>query len=108
MVSFLQSSVSLGHPAPPGGQRDLVMAYVPYNFGHTVAMNAIKSGIKWGDCGQRGGDGATCLGQVTSQTTGCHLMNTPGKYWPKDLAERYFGNRTVFGILRDPYERLVA
>lgn len=90
------------------GQHDLVMAYVPYNFGHTVADVANRrSGIKWGDCGQRGG-GDSCLGLTLSPGIDCQLMYTPGKYWPKDLATRYFGNKTIFGILRDPYERLVS
>lgn len=40
--------------------------------------------------------------------TGCPLHNTPQKWWPRPLAEQYFGNKTVFGILRDPYERLVS
>lgn len=111
MVSLLQTSHSLGLPAAKsGGQQDLVMVNVPYNFGHTVSVNAIKNGIKWGDCGQprAASDSATCLGQLKSQITGCRLMTTPGKHWPKDIAERYFGNKTAFGILRDPFERLVA
>jgi len=33
---------------------------------------------------------------------------TPQKYWPKHLAKKYFGDKTVFGLLRDPYERLIA
>jgi hypothetical protein len=32
---------------------------------------------------------------------------TPQKYWPTELAKTYFGNKHVFGVLRDPYERLV-
>lgn len=46
--------------------------------------------------------------QDRSSTTGCSLFLTPGKYWPKELANHYFGNRTIFGMLRDPYERLIA
>mmetsp|Transcript_86261 Transcript_86261/g.175230 ORF Transcript_86261/g.175230 Transcript_86261/m.175230 type:complete len:320 (-) Transcript_86261:46-1005(-) len=47
--------------------------------------------------------------QVKSNVTGCPMFYTPQKYWPKELAESYFGNNmTVFGTLRDPYERLVA
>ena len=30
------------------------------------------------------------------------------KHWPKDIAESYFSNKKIFGLLRDPYERLVA
>jgi len=40
--------------------------------------------------------------------TGCSAYFSPQKYWPKELAQSYFGNKTVFGMLRDPYERLVA
>lgn len=40
--------------------------------------------------------------------TGCPTYFAPQKYWDKGLAQQYFGNKTVFGMLRDPYERLVA
>merc|ERR1712183_349534 len=44
-----------------------------------------------------------------SEVTGCHIYLTPQKHWPKALAAKYFGgNKKIFGILRDPYERLVA
>eukprot|EP00435_Cladocopium_sp_Y103_P051505 s1111_g16.t1 len=43
-----------------------------------------------------------------SNVTGCPLYFTPGKYWPQDVAERYFQQGQRFGLLRDPYERLVA
>jgi len=46
--------------------------------------------------------------QVLSEVTGCPMYYTPQKYWPSNLAAKYFGNKTVFGMLRDPYERLVA
>merc|ERR1719401_413229 len=46
--------------------------------------------------------------QEVSNVTGCRMYFTPAKYWPKDLAARYFDNKTIFGMLRDPYERLVA
>merc|ERR1719330_181806 len=45
---------------------------------------------------------------LTSPHTGCPTYLTPQRYWPKDLQHRYFGNRTIFGMLRDPYERLAA
>mmetsp|Transcript_83683 Transcript_83683/g.200767 ORF Transcript_83683/g.200767 Transcript_83683/m.200767 type:complete len:282 (+) Transcript_83683:47-892(+) len=86
---------------------ELTMTYVPFNFGHTVAEKAAQHGIKWGDCGSRAPIEG-CIGWMKSEVTGCDLMYTPGKYWPQTLAETYFGNRTAFGILRDPYERLVA
>lgn len=87
---------------------DVVMAYVPYNFGHSVAAQAHTAmGIDWGDCGVRA-PGGDCIGNLKSEKTNCTLKYTPGKYWPEDLAQSYFGNKTVFGILRDPYERMVA
>jgi len=91
---------------------NLVMAYIPYNFGHTVALKAMENGIEWGDCGERIDEGipysGTCLGHQTNEATGCENMYTPGKYWPSDLAEEYFGDKQIFGLLRDPYERMVA
>jgi len=118
--------------------RDLVFVHVPYNFGNTVEkvamfpadadVNDYNSYI--GELGgtfdtpvrqdtwehinsvlKPGGEVWTHLHpdlQVTSEHTQCPLYMTPQKYWPKDVAERYFGNKTIFGILRDPYERLVA
>merc|ERR550532_200574 len=44
----------------------------------------------------------------TSAKTGCSFYFTPQKYWPRGLARSYFGKKTVFGVLRDPVERLVA
>lgn len=83
------------------------MAYTPYNFGHTVAEKVAKVGTQWGDCGSRTPlEG--CLGWTNSNKTGCPLMYTPAKLWPQALAQQHFGNKTVFGVLRDPYERLVA
>eukprot|EP00438_Fugacium_kawagutii_P023872 Skav233786 [mRNA] locus=scaffold780:269932:274127:- [translate_table: standard] len=46
--------------------------------------------------------------QQTSATTGCALYFTPGKHWPQEVAQSYFGQDQIFGLLRDPYERLVA
>lgn len=46
--------------------------------------------------------------RVISKKTGCPMYFTPQKHWPTNLATKYFGNKTVFGMLRDPYERLVA
>jgi len=39
--------------------------------------------------------------------TGCHLADTPPKYWPANFAKMYFENRTRFGLLQNPYTRLV-
>uniref|UniRef100_A0A7S1RIM1 Sulfotransferase n=1 Tax=Alexandrium catenella TaxID=2925 RepID=A0A7S1RIM1_ALECA len=102
ILSMLQLSARVNSTG-----RGLAMAYLPYNFGHTVAVKAASSGLAWGDCGDRSGTSA-CLGFQTSNVTGCHLMYTPAKQWPADLAKEHFGGRSVFGILRDPYERMVA
>eukprot|EP00416_Gambierdiscus_australes_P031944 CAMPEP_0171091368 /NCGR_PEP_ID=MMETSP0766_2-20121228/32908_1 /TAXON_ID=439317 /ORGANISM="Gambierdiscus australes, Strain CAWD 149" /LENGTH=327 /DNA_ID=CAMNT_0011549469 /DNA_START=65 /DNA_END=1048 /DNA_ORIENTATION=- len=45
---------------------------------------------------------------AVSEVTNCPMYFTPQKYWPEELAKRYFGKKTVFGLLRDPYERMVA
>jgi hypothetical protein len=46
--------------------------------------------------------------QQESNETGCPLYLTPQKYWPVDLKRKYFGDKKIFGVLRDPYERLVS
>jgi len=46
--------------------------------------------------------------QKINTKTGCSLFFTPQKYWDQADLDNYFGNKTVFGMLRDPYERLVA
>eukprot|EP00440_Ansanella_granifera_P030821 gb/GFBE01033474.1/.p1 GENE.gb/GFBE01033474.1/~~gb/GFBE01033474.1/.p1 ORF type:complete len:336 (+),score=69.61 gb/GFBE01033474.1/:1-1008(+) len=114
---------------------DLVLMHVPYNFGHTLEsvgmfgsggnsklpwamilagdqslsveerlsqLEAMKqpNGEVWGHLHP--------LLQETSNVTGCPLFFTPGKHWPKEIAKTYFQNKTRFGMLRDPYERLVA
>lgn len=119
------------------GKRDLVLADVPFNFGITISKVAgLGSGqdwaqqteayfklvhmpveprkASWGAVLSKVQQDATIWGglnpelRVTSAVTGCPMHNTPQKWWPRPLAEKYFGNKTVFGILRDPYERLVS
>ena len=46
--------------------------------------------------------------QELSEITGCPLYFTPPKYWPEDLAKSYITGKKVFGIVRNPIERLVA
>lgn len=116
---------------------DLVLMHVPYNFGHTIERAAmfaqsvprefvagyLQTMGTWGQQGrqqswsevrkQLRSDGEVWGHfnpdlQVNSNISGCAMYFTPQKYWPKDLAQRYFGNKTIFGMLRDPYERLVA
>lgn len=81
-------------------QGSLAFMHVPFNFGHTVESVAAFSGVIWGSMNP-------ALTE-TSNATGCPYYFTPPKYWPVDLANQYFGSSEVFGILRDPYERLVA
>lgn len=132
------SSVSSKSVASNRGHRDLVEMHVPYNFGHTIELVALvnetfldaatqpegtngssePSGVSfevtWDQVSSIKKDGAEVWGHlnpdlnVKSEATGCNLYYTPQKYWPKEIAEQYFGNKTVFGVLRDPYERLVA
>lgn len=119
-----------------GNGRDLVFTHVPFNFGHTIEKvaafgpgsatlpkfhalmghyggfsgseprsallpsEAQPTGVVWGH--------AHPDLQAVSNVTGCPMYWTPPKFWPTDLAKRYFGNKTIFGMLRDPYERLVA
>ncbi|CAE7754473.1 unnamed protein product [Symbiodinium pilosum] len=42
-----------------------------------------------------------------SNLTGCHLYYTPPKYLPKDIGQQYYGNKSAFTFLRDPYDRAV-
>lgn len=45
--------------------------------------------------------------RLYSKTTGCEMFYTPQSMWPEDLLTSYFGNKTVFGLLRNPYDRVV-
>jgi len=120
------------------GQRDLVLMHIPYNFGHTVEnvamfgsspgsalrMGAYVLGLggfssvgrqaSWEEARSLSRKHGEIWGhlnpdlQVINKVTGCPMYYTPQKYWPEQLAAKYFGNKTVFGMLRDPYERLVA
>mmetsp|Transcript_96414 Transcript_96414/g.249328 ORF Transcript_96414/g.249328 Transcript_96414/m.249328 type:complete len:377 (-) Transcript_96414:191-1321(-) len=117
--------------------RDLVFFHMPYNFGHTIEkvalmgphasqisflflvpefmffplaythlnLEALTSHMVPG--GELWGRLVPQLNEL-SEVTGCSYALTPPKYWPEELARDYFGNKTVFGMLRDPYERLVA
>mmetsp|Transcript_61944 Transcript_61944/g.191966 ORF Transcript_61944/g.191966 Transcript_61944/m.191966 type:complete len:343 (-) Transcript_61944:8-1036(-) len=129
---------SLGSSAlatpPLNGHRDLALVHVPFNFGHTVEkvaawgsgvysqlrFNSVSAASALGDPGAPKLTAAPAVDDVawgflspllferTSNVTGCPLYLTPPKYWPKSVAEAYFAARTPFGLLRDPYERLVA
>jgi len=127
-VSLLQISRVVRHVSPAHrGQQDLAFVHVPMNFGNSIALTAaVGSGSTllygqvsgaaqqgWSAVSPMLRSGAPVWGpmnpdlQVTSEL-GYPMYYTPQSLWPKDLAERYFGNKTVFGLLRDPHERLVA
>lgn len=108
-------------------QHDLVFIHVPYNFGHTIEMTAafghgekalenfmkyIKKmrGVPIGQSYLEKNEfwGSLYPGLQNETSTGCPLYLMPPKYWPTDLATKYFGNKLRFGLLRDPYERLVS
>jgi len=117
------------------GTRDLVFMHVPYNAGDTVAKVAALGHVgnaqymvafglvkrpdttkAWQDIralAQPNPEFWADLNpdiQLLSSATGgqCPMFYTPQKYWPTDLASQYFGSKTVFGIIRDPYDRLVS
>ena len=116
-------------------KRDLALMHIPFNFGHTLEFvglypkfildatsnpsgasgGEINPGIlSWPQLNMIKKPGGEVWGhlnpdlQIVSNETRCPMYYTPPKYWPPDLAERYFGNRTVFGLFRNPYERLVS
>lgn len=118
-------------------QGNLAFIHVPYNFGHTIegaaffrkdtpypdmvqfveSLGGIGDATRqasWEETAEWLRPGGEIWGhfnpllQQESEVTGCSLFYTPPKYWPQDIAEKYIGNRTTFGILRDPTERLVA
>jgi len=118
-------------------QRDLAFVHVPMNFGNSVTEQAALgsgSGLSWGEvtaAGTKGWDYVNSIAQerpsfwgpmnpdlqkksnwngkgFLSTNDGCPLYYTPQQHWPEDLAKSYFGNRTIFGNLRDPYDRFLA
>lgn len=118
-------------------ERDLVLMHVPFNFGHTIEkiglvppevtrdefVQYIYSLGGFGEDARQATweevnkmlkpDGAVWGRfypelQTKSNVTGCPLYLSPPKYWPEDLAKEYFGAKNIFGMLRDPKERLVA
>uniref|UniRef100_A0A7S1LHU4 Sulfotransferase n=1 Tax=Alexandrium catenella TaxID=2925 RepID=A0A7S1LHU4_ALECA len=132
--SASRAAPAAASPAAP----ELVFVHVPFNFGHTIErvaafgpglsgkadfMRYLDSYGSWSGNDQAPGRAqATQLPavpgvawghispalQAVSNATGCPMYYTPQKYWPEDLAQAYLGNKQVFGVLRDPYERLVA
>jgi len=116
--------------------QDLVFVHVPYNFGHSVervallgsnaslvsfgsavglAMTrALDPGVRLAGVQGMRQPGGEVWGRMfprlndVSPVTGCLLAFTPPSLWPRHLAEEYLGGKISFGLLRDPFERLVA
>lgn len=109
---------------------ELVMVHIPCNFGHTIeavalnpiglqlgeafmSFNAETREAQWQHIRRAAGPGAQIWGmmnpdlRIRSEATGCDLYYTPQYFWPRELAARYFGNKTVFGMLRNPYDKIV-
>ena len=120
------------HPLLQGGDDgDLAFFHVPYNFGRTVEKVALLGPGHKGDPyhqfapvpeapvvtaedapkpipgGQLWGLHYPKLTEKNN-VTGCQHGYTPPKYWSKSLYDEYFGDKHSFGMLRDPYERLVT
>eukprot|EP00930_Biecheleria_cincta_P045436 TRINITY_DN31309_c0_g1_i1.p1 TRINITY_DN31309_c0_g1~~TRINITY_DN31309_c0_g1_i1.p1 ORF type:complete len:347 (-),score=29.85 TRINITY_DN31309_c0_g1_i1:404-1306(-) len=131
-VQLLQTGVLTSPHGLDDGGGALVFMHTPTSFGRTIEKVAFagtnndatyKLGSAIAALGQTGSysmletlkapGGQLWGGMVPelhqiSEVTGCPLFSTPAKHWPTYIAEAYFGNQTIFGGLRDPYERLVA
>jgi hypothetical protein len=120
---FMHMPYNFGHSIekvalfPPETSRDYTSKFIHYILGgygsstekDDAAEQTLASMIE-----QRAKPGGRVWGhfhpalQQISNVTGCALYFTPQKYWPEDVARRYFGDQKVFGLLRNPYERVVA
>jgi len=133
-TNLLQTSSSIVYPAPQENGRtgNLSFVHVPTNFGFDVeavalgegSVNSTMRGILQSEelddiaeteaiikkivqsGGQIWGEMDPKL-RVISNITQCDLYLTPPKYWPAQIASRYFGNSIPFGIIRNPYDKLV-
>lgn len=109
------------------GQQDLVFMHVPMNFGNSVALTAAVGSGSTLSYGQVSGAASQGWGKINSMVKpnapvwgpldpdlqiksgiGAPMYYTPQNLWPSKLAQEYFGDKKVFGILRDPFERIVA
>eukprot|EP00403_Amphidinium_massartii_P018698 CAMPEP_0178418130 /NCGR_PEP_ID=MMETSP0689_2-20121128/24930_1 /TAXON_ID=160604 /ORGANISM="Amphidinium massartii, Strain CS-259" /LENGTH=313 /DNA_ID=CAMNT_0020039515 /DNA_START=82 /DNA_END=1023 /DNA_ORIENTATION=- len=89
-------------PDSSGGS-GLTFFHVAYNFGHTVEAVSLRDSngaLQWG--GNYPGM------REISNITGCPMYFTPMRLWPQSLKDEYVGSNQIWGIFRDPYERLVA
>eukprot|EP00930_Biecheleria_cincta_P027790 TRINITY_DN19449_c0_g1_i1.p1 TRINITY_DN19449_c0_g1~~TRINITY_DN19449_c0_g1_i1.p1 ORF type:complete len:488 (-),score=85.05 TRINITY_DN19449_c0_g1_i1:191-1510(-) len=46
------------------------------------------------------------LRSISSESK-CHMYYTPPKLWPTSMGQHYYGGKTAFTLLRDPYDRAV-
>jgi len=93
----------------------LQFIHIPCTFGHTVEESGMLGAgedpakdmhhldsqagqMAWGEM-------ITDLSQI-SDITGCNLFYTPPKYWPSHLQQSLLQHRSLFTMLRDPYDRL--
>jgi len=115
------------------GKRDLSFIHIPINFGQSIervglngereqevpfliqpSFQAKKEQNKWNAIHIAKGPGGEIWGQMNpdlrpvSNVTGCNLFQTPQKYWPEDVAASYLSGRRAFGLLRDPYDKIVG
>lgn len=114
------------------GIRRLSFAHVPCNFGHTVENHGLGQPQQLGRPYFLGlsllapgyvaklwvmnnlvrQPSAELWGMMhpaarpISEVTGCNLYYTPGKYWPAKAAAEYFGDREIFAVVRDPYDKM--
>ncbi|OLP89170.1 hypothetical protein AK812_SmicGene29410 [Symbiodinium microadriaticum] len=113
-------------------QKDLALTHVPCTFGHSVEMAGLqlpRSDLSdwlkvWQSFNTTPEEGLELMRSATapdvplwgmmdpvlrgfSKLTGCHLYYTPPKYLPKDVGQQYYGNKSAFTFLRDPYDRAV-
>lgn len=125
---------TLAHSEDPedeyAGVRRLSFTHVPCNFGHTVenfglgpnhksaavSLSLVAPTYDWQVwimnhvARARGGELWGMMhpaARPISEVTGCNLYYTPGKYWPAEAAKDYFGDRDIFAVLRDPYDKMV-
>jgi len=138
LLSSKANQTASSHNKRQKREDDLVLMHVPYNFGNTVEKVALlgpngtiavyrallaETGDSFAQVSepnsweeiesvmQPGGEAWGHINpdlQVMNNITNCPHYLSPAKYWPEDLAQSYFGNKTIFGIIRDPYEKLVA
>jgi hypothetical protein len=114
------------------GQKDLVFVHVPLNLGNPLVEAAVMGSQSrskhkadpgadrvagghagWKMLNEMAQPHATIWGPMhpdlqEESDYGCPLFETPQQHWPGDKARTYFSNKTVFGMLRDPYDRWVS